>query len=254
MGKRACRPSGKLAASRQALEMSTPMLSSVILSVSLACHAGLSPAYPFGTREKTGAILLRHGPSRPARDDPPPPLRGVGLSAAPASHRSPRLAIRQARERGGRGAPCSPVALHRAASALRGADAARVQTGDIGDTLDRRHGLHVSSSRQLSPTPGEPGTSEPDPCYPNRGNLLIRRAEGADGLVHNAARCPQGPQPQPPQTARKFREKCNPCRRSKVSPMSPVAHPISHSPDRAGRWRRRAQCRTVGRGDKPEAA
>ena len=77
----------------QALEMSTPMLSSVILSVSLACHAGLSPAYPFGTREKTGAILLRHGPSRPARDDPPPPLRGVGLSAAPASHRSPRLAI-----------------------------------------------------------------------------------------------------------------------------------------------------------------
>jgi putative transposase len=34
-----------------------------------------------------------------------------------------------------------------------------------------------------------------------RGQRLIRPKQEADGLVDNAARCPQGPQPQPPQTA-----------------------------------------------------
>lgn len=34
------------------------------------------------------------------------------------------------------------------------------------------------------------------------GDRLIRPRKGADGLVDNAARCPQGPQPQPPQPNR----------------------------------------------------
>ena len=249
------------------------MLSSVILSVSLACHAGLSPASPFGTREKTGAILLRHGPSRPARDDPPPPLRGVGLSAAPASHRSPRLAIRQARERGrprGAGHRRRPVIRAR----LPGGRVHRACRGQAGARGFVYRQIREVPAAPLRPTSGR-GRRDIIPFPLDRlgqaGGCIALFRSGPKGrtMTHPRRSEPARAAPCAAPVRRPKRASAEAERRHAVPSLSIGARPpadasarppcgggrgpISHGPDRAGRRRRRAQRQTVGRGDQPEA-
>ena len=60
-----CSPMESQYASNLSLDMSIPMVAFTCLFLTLSCHAGLQPKYPFRSVEKTEATKLVHGPLRP---------------------------------------------------------------------------------------------------------------------------------------------------------------------------------------------
>jgi hypothetical protein len=72
-------------------EMSIPMVSSMCLFLTLSCHAGPKPKYPFRFQKKTEVTLLSDGPHRPRgeRSNLRRCLAEMTCCAAvPASHRN----------------------------------------------------------------------------------------------------------------------------------------------------------------------